>query len=55
MVRLNQQMEEDKKQYKAMEVKLCDTTRALEEAEKRKMGLEKELKDFLQAKNKASA
>lgn len=55
VVRLNQQMEEDKKQYKAMEVKLCDTTRALEEAEKRKMGLENELKDFLKAKNKASA
>ncbi|XP_078284840.1 rho GTPase-activating protein 25-like [Rhinoraja longicauda] len=51
VVRLNQQMEEDKKRYEAMEVKLCDTTRALQEAEKRKLVLEKEL----QAKNKASA
>ncbi|XP_051896862.1 rho GTPase-activating protein 25-like isoform X2 [Pristis pectinata] len=55
VVRLNEQMEEDKKRYEAMESKLRDTTRALEDAEKRNLVLEKKLEDSFQAKNKASA
>ncbi|XP_072122643.1 rho GTPase-activating protein 25-like isoform X1 [Mobula birostris] len=55
VLRLNQQIEEHKKLYEAMEVKLRDTTRALGDAEKRNLELQKELKDSFQAKNEASA
>ncbi|XP_069774096.1 rho GTPase-activating protein 25-like isoform X2 [Narcine bancroftii] len=55
VVRLNQQMEEEKRRHEAMEAKLSDTMHALERAEKSNLLLEKELKDFHQAKSGASA
>uniref|UniRef100_UPI00398EB5A2 rho GTPase-activating protein 25-like n=1 Tax=Pristiophorus japonicus TaxID=55135 RepID=UPI00398EB5A2 len=55
VVRLNQQMEQDKKQHEALEIRLSNTLRAQEAAETRNQVLAQELKDLVQAKNEHSA
>ncbi|XP_067857145.1 rho GTPase-activating protein 25-like [Heptranchias perlo] len=55
VVRLNQQLEQEKKKHEALEIRLRNTMRAQEDADKRNQVLEKELKDFFQTKNETSS
>ncbi|XP_043939025.1 rho GTPase-activating protein 25 isoform X2 [Protopterus annectens] len=55
VVKLNENLEQEKKKYAAIEIKLRNAERSKEDAEKRNKTLEQEIQEFLNPANKSSA